>query len=782
MSVVRLIGLWLGIQWNRYRQAGWGIPPLAALAASAIAGISGAHLLVDHVGVWAWITAVVCSACVFVRHRSFITLAVCAGCSYALLHVISVVQTQRIPHRVAMLAGQKFSVTAAGIVIDEPRLLGTRMVRFPLRLESVSDRYQESACSGEIFVSLLDAERVPSYGDRLVVNGDMSFPSAPMNPGQFDMRGWFFRQGISADLFAVQSGIQQVEPDNGNFLMAMALRCRGWIQHRLTMGLQQDPDTASVIAAMVLGARSETPDEVEEAFIGSGTMHIFAVSGLHVWLFGYLAWMFLKAIGLRRPVAIALIIPGLIFYAFVTGLRPSACRATIMSVIVLIGYLCDRVPSLPNSLGAAALVILSYDTIQILQPGFQLSFVVLGAIVGIAPLIRAPLQRLAEPDPFLPRSLMSTVQRVVLVAGRRVADVFSVSLAAWLGSVLLMLHHFEMAAPIAVLANCFLVPCAFAIMFTSSVSLALGTVAGEWMAVLCNNANWLIAKITVSLATFFAGLPGAGSRLPDEGAPGSLIATVLHLERGGGCTHVRVIDGADWMIDVGHDSDSREVLKPYLQWRGVDRLNALLLTHADAGHLGGALRLQALLSPETTVISDQPYRSPAFRSLVGVGGSTEMEKATTGREFALGAGGIVRILYPPEGASIAIADDQAMVAQIDHLGWRVLLMSDAGFATEKWLLEHCRYLDSDVLVKGRHQRDYSGLPEFLAAVSPEAIISTNATFPEGEAIPDRWRSSVEAMGVTLFDQAETGAVEIRVTEGDLILAGHANGLKKRLRH
>ena len=123
-----------------------------------------------------------------------------------------------------------------------------------------------------------------------------------------------------------------------------------------------------------------------------------------------------------------------------------------------------------------------------------------------------------------------------------------------------------------------------------------------------------------------------------------------------------------------------------------------------------------------------------------------------------------------------------MVAQIDHLGWRILLMSDAGFATEKWLLEHCRYLDSDVLVKGRHQSDYSGLPEFLSAVSPRAIISTNATFPEGEAIPDGWRSTVDATDAALFDQARTGAVEISITEDDLVLSGYANGLMKRLRH
>ncbi|MEZ5326173.1 MAG: ComEC/Rec2 family competence protein [Verrucomicrobiales bacterium] len=781
MPVFRLIWQWVDIRWSRFRMAVLAVPPLAVLAIAAASGIGLAQLAGVGMGIWGWITAVVCSACVFVRHRGLVSLSACVGFSYGLLHVISIERIEQIPHYDAMVSGQEFAVTVTGTVADEPRPLGSKIVRFSLRLESVSDHYEESKCAGKILVSLLDAERVPAYGDRLVIAGDLSIPQMPMNPGQFNLREWFFQQGISADFFAAQGGVLQSSPDQGNLCVATALRCRRWIQNQLTRGLEQDPGTASVITAMVLGSRSETPDEIEDAFIGSGTMHIFAVSGLHVGLFGYLAWMFLKAFGLRRSVAIGLIIPGLIFYAFVTGLRPSACRATIMSVIILIGYLCDRVPSLPNSLGAAALVILFGDTLQFLQPGFQLSFVVLGTIVGVAPFIRAPLQKLAEPDPFLPRSLMTVAQRVVLVAGRRAADIFSVSLAAWLGSVFLMLHHFQIAAPIAVLANCFLVPCAFAILFTSSVSLAVGGIAGEWGAVLCNNANWLIAKITVGLAAFFASLPGGGSRLVDDGGLGSMSVTVLHLEQGGGCSHLRVNGGSEWLVDAGHGTDTREVLKPYLQWRGIVELDGMLLTHADAGHVGGAPWLHSLLRPETTIISEQPYRSPTFQSFAGDESTAEFELASAGREFALGSGCIVRILYPPEGATIAIADDQAIVAQIDHLGWRILLMSDAGFATEKWLLDHCRYLDSDVLVKGRHRSDYSGLPEFLSAVSPGAVVSTNASFPKGESIPDQWRAAVEAKGIMLFDQAQTGAVEIKANDDSLVVSGYANGQKKLLR-
>ena len=538
-----------------------------------------------------------------------------------------------------------------------------------------------------------------------------------------------------------------------------------------------------MITAMVLGTRSETPDEIEDAFVGSGTMHVFAVSGLHVGLFAYLAWMFLKTLGLKRPYAIALIIPGIVFYAFVTGLRPSACRATIMAAIMLGAYLCDRVPSLPNSLGAAALVLLFSNTLQLLQPGFQLSFVVLGTIVALVPVIRAPLQKLVQPDPFLPKSLLTMPQRLASDAGRRLADAFSVSMAAWLGSAWLMLHHFDIATPIAIVANCCLVPCAFAVIFVSCVSLILGGLAGDWIGILCNNANWVISKFTIWLTAVFAAMPGGGVRTGEfSGEPGTLHATVLDLNGGGGCSHVVVQGGQEWLIDVGHESDLPRVVLPYLEYRKVESVDAIVLSHGDSAHIGGARRLVERALPRSLIASRQAYRSPAYRALeepepVG----PPIETVSVGREFDLGHGAVVRILFPPGEPAIAIADDQAIVAQVEHCGWRILFVHDAGFSTEKWLMENCRYLDSDVIVKGRHRSDFSGLSEFLDAVSPAAIVSTNETFPPGETIPEGWRRMVDNRGIALFDQKKTGAVEIEITLGELVVSSFVGDLKCVLR-
>ncbi|MEZ5302109.1 MAG: ComEC/Rec2 family competence protein [Verrucomicrobiales bacterium] len=76
---------------------------------------------------------------------------------------------------------------------------------------------------------------------------------------------------------------------------------------------------------MALGESSGAPEEVEEAFRASGSLHVFAVSGLHVGIFGLIAWLFILPMRLPRRWAVLALIPCLFGYAFITGWRPPPC-------------------------------------------------------------------------------------------------------------------------------------------------------------------------------------------------------------------------------------------------------------------------------------------------------------------------------------------------------------------------------------------------------------------------------------------------------------------------
>ena len=84
-------------------------------------------------------------------------------------------------------------------------------------------------------------------------------------------------------------------------------------------------------------------------------------------------------------------------------------------------------------------------------------------------------------------------------------------------------------------------------------------------------------------------------------------------------------------------------------------------------------------------------------------------------------------------------------------------------------------LRADVIVMGRNSDDFSGTETFIQAVSPQAIISTNADFPVRERIPKQWRKLLQREGIALFDQQSTGAVTITREKKNLILKPTLSG-------
>ena len=88
-------------------------------------------------------------------------------------------------------------------------------------------------------------------------------------------------------------------------------------------------------------------------------------------------------------------------------------------------------------------------------------------------------------------------------------------------------------------------------------------------------------------------------------------------------------------------------------------------------------------------------------------------------------------------------------------------MSDSGVATEEYLAKNYPDLRSDIVIKGQHYSGISGSDAFLASVQPQAIVATSRDFPENERLKNEWVERVDALGIKLFRQDETGAVRIR---------------------
>ena len=360
-------------------------------------------------------------------------------------------------------------VTAAGCVITEPKIASSGFATFLFKLRSIELEGKNQPTHA---VWQVRWKGTPEFGDELKLFGTAEPIAPPRNPGEFDMRAYLARHDIRRMLFAryPEDGTL-IRHGGGNPILRAAQASRTWMQNALSRGLDDAPEVKSFINGIVLGIRHDTPEDIEEPFQQTGTIHLFAVAGLHVGIVAALLWVVATIARLPRKRAAAFIIPSLFFYAAVTGLHIPALRAAVMASILVGSYFFERKVFLPNSLAAAAFFILCWNTNELFSTGFQLSFAVVGAIVLFADPFFRFFQRRAAPDPFLPQTLIQGPRRWMHSSYEWLCGGASVSLAAWVGSLPLILWYFHLVTPISLLANLVVVPIAFFVLAVALLSL-----------------------------------------------------------------------------------------------------------------------------------------------------------------------------------------------------------------------------------------------------------------------------------------------------------------------
>lgn len=651
-------------------------------------------------------------------------------------------------------------IGARGIVVSEPKTSASGFSTFLLQLNSINTGAADEDWNAQVFTRWHGAA---AFGDELTLFAVAEPIAPPRNPGVFNQRAYLARRDVRTEFFCRASHDGTVlRHARGNWLMRAAQKSRRWMQAALDRGLADSPDVCGLVNGMVLGLRHEAPDDIEEPFQQTGTLHLFAVAGLHVGIIARLLWIAAGVARLSRKWATALIIPALLFYAAITGLHTSSVRAAVMAGALIGACFFDRRPLAVNSLALAGCVILAWDTNELFSVGFLLSFAVVLAIILGSDFVFQRLIRWGQPDPFLPPSLLSRARVWALAIWRGIARGLSVSLLAWVGSFALIWWFYHLVTPVSLLANLVVVPIAFFVLATGMVSLLAASFC-NWLNLVFNNANWALAHAIFASVHLCARAPASHTYVEQPHWPDGAVASLTVLDlRAGGAAHLRA-GGEDWMFDIGSERDYARVLREYLHARGVNRLAGLTLSHADSAHIGGAAAAIVELTPRTIIESGLAARSSVQKKLFAQWATTQIghEARTAGFKVDLARNVTARLLFPPAGFLASAADDQALVWALTIGKCRLLLMSDSGSATENWLLTHEPTLRSDIIVKGQHRSGESGSPQFLDAVRPQLIVASAAEVPASERISDEWADNVAYRGIELLRQDETGAVEIR---------------------
>ncbi|MFV0416194.1 MAG: ComEC/Rec2 family competence protein [Chthoniobacterales bacterium] len=669
-----------------------------------------------------------------------------------------------------ILEGQPKVVTVRGQIqktpggsFDKGEIPG---LSFPLKAEAITfESFPQSPLRLEVSIYVrVRSDLKLKYGQTIQVRGSLQNIPPTRNPGEFDFRAWQKNQGreleissyIPADIQILNSG-----PGPLYFFSAAAAASRQRISKLLSAGIRDYwPTQTAVLQAMTLGDTSELPDQLVTVFQRTGTMHLFAVSGLHLGMLAIILWFLMSLTPLPLNFQIIFLIGLLFFYAMITGLRPPSVRAAIMASAFLGGFLLHRSSTPLNSLGVAGGLILLINPAELSNAGFQLSFCVVAAIIICAWPLQVFLLAKLEPDEFLPRKLYNWSEKIQSNFAWFTASFASVSIVAWLASAPLTAWYYHILSLSAPITNVLAIPLAFAVIALALTSIIGGSI---WIgfAEIFNHTNILVISLLLKITEFSAGLPGsyfAVAKPEFQNAPHEIVSFDF---RGGQSILLRSANRF-YLIDTGNEYDASGSLNGFLMERGASALNGLFLSHGDAKHLGGTLFILDKYRPYFVAISPLKNRSTVFNSLRKKMAAENYPAriVSSGDQWRLDKSILLKVLFPPRMWKARQSDDQSLVLLIESPKWKALYLGDSGEITFSYLKKNYPDLQADFVLLGRHRSGLDASTQFLKNLSPRLIIASSADFPIRETPSASWVKTIKADNIPLLLLGKEGGVRL----------------------
>ncbi|MDA0181781.1 DNA internalization-related competence protein ComEC/Rec2 [Solirubrobacter phytolaccae] len=568
------------------------------------------------------------------------------------------------------------------------------------------------------------------------------------------------------------------------------------VRRRAEAGLAQRlaAPEAALLRGMVIGADEQLTGEVKDDFQRSGLAHILAVSGQNVMLLAILVLAVASLLGLPLRARLVVAALAIALYVPLTGAGPSIQRAGVMGITGLVAALAGRPAQRWYALLLAAAVTLVLNPRSVQEPGWQLSFAAVAALLaGFAPLAEPLKRRL--PDPVAEAAAL-TLAATIGTAPLMAMHFEEVSLAAlpanllaapaiapvmWLG--VLACAAAQLAAPLAVpftfLTAPLLVYVQHVARITAATPLSVVEIHASPQLVL---AGWLGLVLLTALALKrWSRTPRRRRRVTPAAAalalavvaavvvlsrtttapPAPGVLRVTFLDIGQGDATLIEHDGVTVLIDTGKPDGP---ILTRLREAGVDRLDALMLTHAETDHEGAAPAVIAKYRPRLIVDGGAGWSSAVQRTLT----RHKVHAPAAGETITLNHLRF-HVLWPPRRPAGWTAsgdpNDNALVMRLEAEDVSVFLTADA----ESPVLSRLALAPVDVLKVPHHGSADPGLPALLQQLQPKvAAIEVGKENTYGHPDPSTTRALAAAVPTVVRTDTD-GTVRLHADDGRLAI-------------
>lgn len=588
-----------------------------------------------------------------------------------------------------------------------------------------------------------------SYGDTIKVKGVLTTPSKSTIPNTFNYQKYLYNKKI---YYIVKGASITKIKNNNNYLYTI----KNLIYKRI-----DSLKSAKYLKTFLLSDTKGISEETKETYRNIGISHLFSISGMHISLFTSLVYLYLDKITYKKKIKYAIVDIFLIFYLILLDYPSSLLRSTITYLLFTINKIFKLKIKRTDLLLLTLIIALIINPFLLYDIGFQYSYIVSFSITIFSPKIKSTNKLIKIIIPIF-ISFLSSFPLTIYYN-------YEINFLSILANIIFVPLVSFIIFPLSLITFIFPTLDDFLFLLTSVLEtisssinrITFGTIIFAKPPFLIVVLYYLIIFLILSQKKYYYLLiiimaihklvPYCNKEFElimfDVGEADSLLIRLPY-------------NKGNILIDTGNINDNYSKMEssiiPYLKSRGITKINHLIITHGDQDHIGGAIPLINNFNVSNVILNKGDF-TDLEKNLISVLDKKNIPYISNIDKLKAQS----LTLYLLNNKIFDNENDNSIIIYFSYHSYKFLMMGDASWTTEEYLIDKYYLFNISFLKVGHHGSSTSSSPSFIKEINPKvSLISVGKNFyghPKEEVLNTLSNSKI-------YRTDKDGSIEIKINK------------------